>query len=1039
MRKLMATIVTLLLLSTGTLILAQRVTGEALFQQGLDLERGKRDIRAAITIYERILKEFPSNGALVAKTLVQLGDCHEKLGNEAKAQEYYQQVLTKYPEETDVAARARAHVRAGTDEPAVTRNEFVIPSGLNLAHRYRNGVEISPNGSRIAFVAAQPSVERPAPNPVIYLKSQFGEATPIPATVGGFNPFFSPDARSLGFFRIRNNNNLQAFDLLKISLDPLAESPVQLFSQPLTEENDDYGASWGSNGRIVLGSFQDGLKWLPAETGGQPQPLTQLDSNAEEAAHRFPHFLPDGSAILFTVLRYSPTDPNLTRAQIWVYSFKTGKRNLLLENGTDARSAPNDSLIFAREGRLYAVRFDPKALTVSGTPVEAVDGDAVTHSKLTGAAQYGVSSNGTLVFAPGSVEPPIHTSVAWVDEKSVTRIELPERSYSSARVSPDGKWILISETGAISLYDVSTGNLTSQFTSPGDALSPATWSADSEHFAFSSAGNGPIATYVKAIHSPTVTRLLPRYFSPTWAPDGRLAVLGKSANSDRVGIYLVSPDDPNNIEPLVQNSMFDLRDPVFSADGSWLAYVAADSGSPRGSQQIQLYARRFPVGEPVLIGRADAISFPDALGSRIRQFVWSRDGLELFGINGRNSEWGVIRNTFGPSGSSSFNTVQIAEAGQTRLYLSDVASGGRFLMMVPPHRDERTERSRKIFPTTLRVVTNWSAELKRTWGKPTSTPTVTQAPTPALKPFDRVLNVNTDAAVVAVYDRKGTLLKISDIQTDRYVQVNSIELSPDATRVAFTSSPGGVSILDLVRGTVTRLSRWGHTPVWSSDGARIASLGSSVPDGVDELIFSSPDGARIAYPSEGLPIRGNLLQWSNDGGFLVVESESHYAVAPMTGDRKLIPILDTMTPTTVTGLKVSPDNRLLAYQIYESPTRPSSQIWVRPFDASKADPTASAQKWLVASGRIVIGRVWWRKDGRELYYIQTGGVMAVPITASPEFKAGTPTLLFQMPPLDKVLRTRPAFRMDISPDGERFVFLLSTGGTAAAGTTAPAR
>jgi hypothetical protein len=52
----------LLLACSTTLILAQN--GSDLFQQGLEQERGKGDIAAAIKIYERIVKDFPSNRAL---------------------------------------------------------------------------------------------------------------------------------------------------------------------------------------------------------------------------------------------------------------------------------------------------------------------------------------------------------------------------------------------------------------------------------------------------------------------------------------------------------------------------------------------------------------------------------------------------------------------------------------------------------------------------------------------------------------------------------------------------------------------------------------------------------------------------------------------------------------------------------------------------------------------------------------------------------------------------------------------------------------
>jgi hypothetical protein len=70
----------------------------------------------------------------------------------------------------------------------------------------------------------------------------------------------------------------------------------------------------------------------------------------------------------------------------------------------------------------------------------------------------------------------------------------------------------------------------------------------------------------------------------------------------------------------------------------------------------------------------------------------------------------------------------------------------------------------------------------------------------------------------------------------------------------------------------------------------------------------------------------------------------------------------------------------------------------------------------------------WRRDGREIYYLKNGSeggtlkvrVMAVPVTTTPAFSAGTPRMLFEGP-----------FRMDggsfrnydVTPDGQRFVMV----------------
>ena len=63
-------------------------SGTDLFQKALSKERGEGQLEEAIQIYERIVKEFPTDRALAARSLVQLGRCYDKLGKaEAKTAE----------------------------------------------------------------------------------------------------------------------------------------------------------------------------------------------------------------------------------------------------------------------------------------------------------------------------------------------------------------------------------------------------------------------------------------------------------------------------------------------------------------------------------------------------------------------------------------------------------------------------------------------------------------------------------------------------------------------------------------------------------------------------------------------------------------------------------------------------------------------------------------------------------------------------------------------------------------------------------------
>ena len=65
----------------------------------------------------------------------------------------------------------------------------------------------------------------------------------------------------------------------------------------------------------------------------------------------------------------------------------------------------------------------------------------------------------------------------------------------------------------------------------------------------------------------------------------------------------------------------------------------------------------------------------------------------------------------------------------------------------------------------------------------------------------------------------------------------------------------------------------------------------------------------------------------------------------------------------------------------------------------------------------------WRRDGRELFYISPDWkMMAVDVTTSPTFQAGTPHPLFDTDMVDTGIRTGP-ISWDIAPDGKRFLII----------------
>ena len=125
-----------------------------------------------------------------------------------------------------------------------------------------------------------------------------------------------------------------------------------------------------------------------------------------EEAHG-PQMLPGGQHVLFTLATGTAPD-RWDKARIVVQSSTSGERKTLIEGGSDARYVPTGHLVYALGGRVFAVAFDVQRLEVKGGPVPMVEGVRRPPAGVTGAANFSVSSTGSLIYIPG----PVSTSSA---------------------------------------------------------------------------------------------------------------------------------------------------------------------------------------------------------------------------------------------------------------------------------------------------------------------------------------------------------------------------------------------------------------------------------------------------------------------------------------------------------------------------------------------------------------------------------------------------------------------------------------------------
>lgn len=240
-----------------------------------------------------------------------------------------------------------------------------------------------------------------------------------------------------------------------------------------------------------------------------------------------------------------------------------------------------------------------------------------------------------------------------------------------------------------------------------------------------------------------------------------------------------------------------------------------------------------------------------------------------------------------------------------------------------------------------------------------------------------------------------------------------VMISPDGKRVLGDHLGGGVWALDLATHVTTRLDVDvpGMSPLWSPDGKSIALYH---PGGIYREAADGSGKSELLLKADRLSVPKG---WSPDGRYILYDQvdpatgSGNIFALPTQGDRHPLPI--AVTPANEDQGQFSPDGRWIAYISNESG---QSEIYVIPFP-----PNPNGGRWMISRGGGVQPR--WRRDGKELFYISPDGrLMAVPVTITGVFHAGTPQPLFDAEMVDTGIRTGP-LSWDVAPDGKRFLII----------------
>lgn len=239
-------------------------------------------------------------------------------------------------------------------------------------------------------------------------------------------------------------------------------------------------------------------------------------------------------------------------------------------------------------------------------------------------------------------------------------------------------------------------------------------------------------------------------------------------------------------------------------------------------------------------------------------------------------------------------------------------------------------------------------------------------------------------------------------------------ISPDGQRVAAEARETenlDIWVFDMKSGARTRLSTDSATeilPVWSPDGQEVAY--SSWRAGNTDIFIRRADAGVDENTLVATPGHERVSDWSRDGRYIVYSREDPKGSSDLwylsrNGAGEWQPHAFLQSRYRKRAPKLSPDGRFMAFLSDESGR---DELYVRPF------PQGDRQ-WAVS--RNGAGQPRWARNGRELFYLEPGMLMSVPVRTTPDFSAAAPVPLFAHAGFGNWWDAN----YDVSADGERFL------------------
>jgi Tol biopolymer transport system component len=596
--------------SLGSLFLlsnvrSQQTAGE-LFEKALYVEEARGELQKAIDLYQEILQKFPQEREIAAKAQLHLGLCYEKLGLK-QAQEAFQRVIDNYPEQSEavkaakeklsIFLRAQALIERGDREFKITKIH---------TEKGREGY-LSPDGKKLALIEYDKKsnlwlgwLRDIASGREVCLLSSPNEI---------LDGFWSPDTKMIAYINI-------AFSVSVISVEGgQPKTIIEVDPEVLKAGDYVWPMGWTSDSKKLI--FQDkakGLFAIPASGGKWEEIFIFKDSKKAKEYNEWLTLSPDGKFIA-----YQSTQGN--NEDIYVMPVKGGE-SVRVTDDPASDSWPSWSFDGRRlaftstktgSSEIWVIRINSDGKP-SGKPIQVTRGGGSGVWTQEGKIAYTTKKDIAHIF------------IANADGSEEIQLTKFNNWNVRPRWSPDAKNIALvtdyGEEGRRAVWTVPSKGGDEKFLTIGD--SPV-WSPEGKKIAFivdtGRIGLPPVKAKISIIPAEGgEAKELMNYdgflSNLDWSPDGRYIAFSYSRGKDvknpipdsRIDIediYLVSVDGgkPTRLTQMDKKG-FRFTSPRWSPDGKKIAFRSLDyEGWAKGSEgePISIYTIDVEGGEPKLV------------------------------------------------------------------------------------------------------------------------------------------------------------------------------------------------------------------------------------------------------------------------------------------------------------------------------------------------------------------------------------------------------------------------------------------------------